>query len=107
LIAAPSVLAVPATAISTPNATLNALVNAFGMTGSYYFEYGTTSTALTSATAKTALPKSVLGSRIDVAPVPVSASITGLTTKTTYYYKVVAITPAGTSSGAVLSFITN
>jgi Chitobiase/beta-hexosaminidase C-terminal domain/Beta-propeller repeat len=107
LIAAPSVLAVPATAISTPNANLNALVNTFGMTGSYYFEYGTTSTALTSATAKTALPESALGSRIGVTPVLLSTRITGLTTKTTYYYKVVIITPAGTSSGAVLSFTTN
>jgi hypothetical protein len=98
---------VPASSIGTPNATLNALVNTFGMTGSYYFEYGTSSTALTSTTAKTALPMSSLGSRIGVAPVPVGAKLTGLTTKTTYYYQVVITTSAGISSGAVLSFTTN
>jgi hypothetical protein len=107
LISAPTVLAVPASSIGTPNATLNALVNTFGMTGSYYFEYGTSSTALTSTTAKTALPMSSLGSRIGVAPVPVGAKLTGLTTKTTYYYQVVITTSAGISSGAVLSFTTN
>jgi hypothetical protein len=107
LISAPSALAVPASAISTPNATLNALVNTFGMTGTYYFEYGTSSTTLTSTTAKTALPMSSLGSRIAAAPVPVSVKLSGLTTKTTYYYQVVIATPAGTSSGAVLSFTTN
>jgi len=107
LIAAPSVLAVAASAINTPNATLNALVNTFGMTGTYYFEYGVSKTALTSTTAKTALPMSSLGSRIAVAPVPVSAKLSGLTTKTTYYYQVIITTPAGSSSGAVLSFTTN
>jgi hypothetical protein len=107
LIDAPTVLAVPATAISTPNATLHALVSTYGMTGSYYFEYGTSSTALTSVTAKTALPSSALGSRIGVAPIPVSASVSGLAGKTTYYFEVVVVTPAGSSSGEVLSFTTN
>ena len=107
LIDAPTVLAVPATGISTPNATLHALVNTYGMTGSYYFQYGTSSTALASTTAKTALPSSVLGSRIGVAPIPVSVSISGLAGKTTYYFQVVVVTAAGSSSGEVLSFTTN
>jgi hypothetical protein len=107
LVSAPTVLAVPASAISTPNATLHALVNTAGMTGSYYFAYGTSSTALTNITAKTAIPTSVLSSRIGIAPVPVSAAVTGLVTKTTYYFQVVIATPAGSSSGEVLSFTTN
>lgn len=107
LITAPSVLASPATAIGTTNATLNALIKTFGMTGSYSFAYGTSSTALTSTTPKTTLPVSTLGSRLGIAPVPVSASLSGLTSKTTYYFQVTVTTPAGTSSGAVLSFTTN
>jgi hypothetical protein len=107
VIGAPTVLAVPASAISTPNATLNALVNTNGMSGSYYFQYGTSSTALTSSTAKTPLPVSKLTSRLAVAPVQVSATVAGLASKTTYYYQVVIVTSAGSSSGSVLSFTTN
>jgi hypothetical protein len=107
LVTAPTVLAAPASAIGTSKATLNALVNTFGMTGSFYFEYGTSSTALTNSTATTTLPASPLGSRIGLAPVPVSASITGLATKTTFYYRVVVSTPAGGSIAKVLSFKTN
>jgi len=107
LLSAPAALAVSATGVSTPNATLNGLVNTFGMSGSYYFQYGTSSTALTTSTAKTALPASALGSRLAVGPVAVKAAVAGLVTKTTYYYQVVVTTPAGSSSGAVLSFTTN
>jgi hypothetical protein len=107
LVTAPTVLAVPASAIGTANATLNALVSTFGMTGSFHFEYGTSKTALTDSTAETTLPASPLGSRIGVAPVPVSASLTGLAAKTKYYYRVVITTPAGASTGEVLSFTTN
>jgi hypothetical protein len=107
IVSSPFSLAVPATAISTSGAKLNALVNSFGMAGSYYFVYGTSSTTLTSSSAKTALPSGGLGGRIGIAPIPVSAAITGLVTKTAYYYKVVTITSAGTSSGEVLKFTTN
>ena len=46
-ITAPTALAVPASAIATPAATLNALVNTYGMSGSYHFVYGTSATAMT------------------------------------------------------------
>ena len=77
------------------------------MAGSYYFIYGKSAAALTSATAKGALPSGGLGGHLNIAPIPVSAAITGLTTKTTYYYQVVVTTPAGASSCEVLSFTTN
>lgn len=96
----PSVLAEPATEISTPTATLNALVNLNGLAGTYYFQYGTNSTALTTATTSTALAKSA-------AIEPLSSPINGLVSGTTYYYQVVVTTPAGTTSGAVLSFTAN
>jgi len=107
IVGSPYSLAVPATAISTTGATLNALVNSYGLAGSYSFIYGSSATALTGATAKTPLPSGVLGSLAGIAPIPVSANLTGLVTKTTYYYQVVVTTPAGTSSGEVLSFTTN
>ena len=107
LVTAPTALAVVATAISTPNATLNGLVNTFGLTGSYFFKYGTSSTALTASTAKTAVRGSSLGSRVSFVPVAVGTQVTTLKTKTTYYYQVVVTTSAGTSSGEVLSFTTN
>jgi hypothetical protein len=107
MVNAPTVLAVPASAVSTPNATLHALINAYGMTGSYHFAYGVSSTALTNYTATTALPSSALGSRIGFAPVQVSTTVGGLTAKTTYYYQVVVVTPAGSSVGTILSFTTN
>jgi len=106
-LSAPTALAVPASAISTPNATLNALVNTNGMSGNYYFVYGTSAAALTSSTPATPLVASRIGSGINFVPLPVSAKLTSLTTKTKYYYQVVVNTAAGTSSGAVLSFTTN
>jgi hypothetical protein len=82
-------------------------VNPYGMAGTYSFVYGTSAAALTSTTAKAALPSGGLGGHLNIAPIPVSAAITGLITKTTYYYQVVVTTLAGASSGEVLSFTTN
>ncbi len=107
VISSPYALAVPPTLITTSGATLNGLVNPYGMAGSYLFHYGTSATALTRSTVKTALPSGGIGGLINIAPIPVSATIIGLTTKTTYYFQVVVTTPAGTSSGEVLSFTTN
>jgi flavorubredoxin len=100
IIGSPTALAEPATAISTPTATLNAVVNTNGLVGSYVFQYGTSATALTTSTAKTALPAATTAT-------PVNVQITGLASGTAYYYQVVVTTAAGTTSGAVLSFTTN
>ncbi len=104
---APTALAVPTSAISASNATLNALVNTNGMSGSYKFVYGSSATALTLSTPATPLARSVVGSRITFVPVAVSAKLTSLAAKKTYYYQVVVTTAAGSSSGAVMSFTTN
>jgi len=100
LVGSPSALSSPATAIATPEATLNAYVNTFGLAGSYYFQYGTSSTALTSTTAKTALSAVAT-------PVAAAAKLTTLKTKTTYYYQVVLTTAGGTAESSILSFTTN
>jgi len=73
-IGSPSALALPATAIATPDAILNAIVNTLGLAGSYYFQYGTSSTALTTTTAKTALSAVAT-------PVAASAKLTTLKTR--------------------------
>ena len=85
IIGSPSALAAPATAIGTSTATLNAIVNTNGLSGSYYFEYGPSSSTLT----KTTSPKPLAPS---TTPVMASSPLTGLASKTTYYYRVVATT---------------
>jgi hypothetical protein len=100
VIGSPTALAAPATAISTPKATLNAIVNTFGFPGSYVFQYGTSSTALTTSTKAASLSAST-------SAVTVSAALTTLKAATKYYYQVVVTTAGGTAAGAVLSFTTN
>ena len=100
IIGSPSALAFPATALSTSGAALNAVVNGFGFSGLYHFQYGTSSTALTSSTATTAL-------RASTTSVAARAQLTGLKTKTTYYYRVAVTTAGGTATGAVMSLTTN
>ena len=100
IVGSPAVLGAPATAISTPKATLNAYVNTLGLAGSYSFRYGTSSTALTSTSPTTALGAST-------ARAMVSTQLTALVTKTTYYYQVVVTTAGGTTAGSIVSFTTN
>ncbi|HEY3704491.1 MAG TPA: chitobiase/beta-hexosaminidase C-terminal domain-containing protein [Terracidiphilus sp.] len=100
IIGSPTALASPATAIATPAATLNAIVNSQGLAGSYYFQYGITATTLTTNTVGTSLPAATTA-------VNGAAVLSGLTTKTTYYFRVVVTTAGGTATGAVLSFTTN
>ena len=44
---------------------------------------------------------------VSAATLTVAAVVTGLTTKTVYYYKVVASNAVGTTNGTVLNFTTN
>ncbi len=96
----PTGIAEPASAVGNTTATLNASLNSLGLPGSYWFQYGTSSTALTTKTTAAAL-NSING------VVQVSTPVTGLTPNTTYYYQVVATSAGGTATGAVLSFTTN
>jgi hypothetical protein len=65
-----------------------------------WFAYGTSKTSLSSMTPKTG---ALTGSTVT----PMSATISGLKTKTTYYFQVVASNAVGTTPGSVLSFTTN
>jgi len=98
--AAPTVTTVAASAIATPRATLNGKVTANNATTQYWFAYGTSSNALNNSTAKS-------GSLTGTAATAVSATLTSLKAKTTYYFQVVASNAVATTRGATLSFKTN
>jgi len=95
----PTGLAAPATAITASSATLTAYASTQGIAGTYYFQYGTSTTALSSTTKKTALNS--------LPALQVSTALTGLTTKTVYYFQFVVTTAAGTATGPILTFTTD
>jgi hypothetical protein len=98
--AKPTVLSEAPSALTSTSAVLNATVNPQGGTVSACtFEYGPTKAYGDSAPCAT-LPGS--GS----SPVAVSATITGLSAKTSYHFRIVATNPSGTSASAGAKFKT-
>ena len=87
-----------ASAISGSGATLAASVDPNGLLTTYVFEYGTT-TSFGSIT-----PADDAG--LSSGAVSVASSLTGLAPSTTYYYRAVASSSAGTTVGTVRSFRT-
>jgi Ca2+-binding RTX toxin-like protein len=94
----PTVATRPATQIGADRATLNGDVNPQGRNTSWYFEYGPT-TSYGSQTSATAMGNGTT-------TLAVSFEVTGLTSSTTYHYRVVAISPGGTVRGPDASFAT-
>ncbi len=93
-----------ATGISQAGATLHGEVNPNGSQTSYYFEYGkSTLFGLFNLDQKTGSKSAGAGS----GPVSVSASLTGLDSGSTYYYRLVAKNQYGTDEGSVHSFVTS
>jgi YD repeat-containing protein len=95
---APAVKTNPATQLGPASATLNGAVNPHGLTASYRFQFGKTRryghfTPVRSAGA-------------GKLPVDVAASLGHLDPGTTYHFRLIATTPAGTSAGADLTFET-
>jgi hypothetical protein len=99
-VTAPTVTTAAATAVNTTKATLHGTVTPNNATTQYWFAWGTSKTALTGKTTKT-------GALTGATATAVSAILTTLKTKTTYYYQAVASNDVGTTAGAVLSFKTN
>jgi len=96
----PTVVTAPASAVDQSAATLNASVNPNGATvSSCHFDYGTTTTYGSSVTCSS-LPGSGGSS------VAASATVIGLAVGTSYYYRIVATNPAGTTYGAAQAFTT-
>ncbi len=93
----PNAVTQPATSIALTSATLNGSVNPYGLASDYHFEYGTT----TSYGTNTATVSAGSGSSV----VNVNANITGLTSGTTYHFRLVAVNSDGTANGSDQTFI--
>jgi Ca2+-binding RTX toxin-like protein len=88
-----------ASSITATGAKLNGKINPNGRSTTYHFEYGTT----TSYGSKGATVS--VGNGTSVANV--TGTLTGLKAGTTYHYRVVATSDAGTTDGADVSFVTS
>lgn len=95
----PTVTTAAATGVSASGATLNGSVNPNGLATTVYYQYGPTS-SYGSATA----PQNA-GSGTGAAPEPVT--LTGLSAATSYHFRIVASSSAGTSLGVDQSFVTS
>ena len=88
-----------ASPVASTSATLNGTVSPGGLKTTYYFEYGTSATNLTSRTAKADAGS---GS----SDVPVSSALSSLKADTTYYFRLVATNSSATTTGAIASLTT-
>jgi phosphodiesterase/alkaline phosphatase D-like protein len=105
-LAAPTVTTSAATTVSGTGATLNGSVNANGAdTSALTIKYSTDQATVDAGggTSVTVTPTQATGS----SATSVSASVTGLTPSTTYYFRVAATNSVGTTNGATLSFSTS
>jgi hypothetical protein len=89
---APSATTGPVTAVGTTTATVSGGVNPNGTATTWYVEYGTS----TNYGLKTSSASAGSGT----SSISVSATLTGLKAGTTYHYRVVATSTAGTAHGA-------
>ena len=96
---APTATTKSATNVKSTSATLDGTVNANGGTTTAWFEYGTTSGTYSSTTST----QTISSGWSDTS---VTTDISGLSSKTTYYYRLVAQNSVGTTYGSELSFAT-
>ena len=97
---APTAATQAATAISETGATLHGEVNPNGLGATACFIWGTD--PLLIGASSTAVQDVGSGSSV----ISVNAALNGLLDGTTYYYRIVAESPAGTSGGSIMSFTT-
>ena len=88
-----------ATDVTQTSAILNGTVNPNGESTNYYFEYGT-DTSYGSTTESTSAGSGTTN-------VSVSVEITGLTSGTTYHFRLVATNSSGTTYGIDVTFVTD
>jgi hypothetical protein len=93
----PVVITNPATNVASSSATLNGSVDPHGLTTTVHFQYGTTTSY-----GHTTANQSKTGNTYQ----NVAANISGLTTHTTYHFRIVAINSGGTRYGSDRAFIT-
>jgi sugar lactone lactonase YvrE len=96
---APLVVTGAASNIQSAQATLSATITPEDSSTSVQFKYGLSKTALTSTHAGSSVPAATT-------PGTSTATITGLTSGTIYYYSVTATNAGGMKTGAVKSFKT-
>ena len=92
----PIVTTTAATSVTFTEATLNGTVNPNTLATMYHFDWGTLPSYGNSTTSTSA------GS--GTTAVPVTASLTGLTTGTTYHFRLVGVNSQGTTNGNDLTF---
>ena len=97
---APTATTSAATSITATGATLNGTHNTQGLSGTVYFQYGTSSTLATSTTVGSATATSSSATSK-------AQALTGLTPGTTYYFRIVTETVGGTTYGSILNFTTS
>ena len=97
--ASPTTTTKSATNVKSTSATLNGTVNANGGTTTAWFEYGNTSGTYSNTTST----QTISSGWSDTS---VTADISGLSSKTTYYYRLVAQNSVGTTYGSETSFAT-
>lgn len=95
---APSATTKAATNVAPRSATLNGTINPGGGATTYYFQYGT-STAFGKRT-------STASAGAGTGTINVSAKVTGLVVGTKYHFRIVAVSPGGTTNGSDLTFTT-
>ncbi len=95
---APTATTAAATAIANTGVTLNGTANAHGSPTAYAFEWGTT-TAFGNITP-------VQNGGSTAADFPVTAALSGLAPRQTYFYRLVASNAQGTTTGSVMAFTT-
>jgi PKD repeat protein len=88
-----------ATQVDSQGATLSGTVNPENQTVSYSFRYGTSANSLSQSTPSTAGPGGQTATSV-------SATVSGLSPSTTYYYQLVVTAGGSTYPGAVSSFTT-
>jgi hypothetical protein len=96
--APPAVVTGSATGVSQTGATIAGTVNPNGLATIYQFQYGTTTSYGSTTTSASAGSGS--------SAVNESATLTGLTARTTYHYRLIATSTAGTTTGADQTFTT-
>src|SRR5580692_567727 len=94
----PSALTEPASAVTTTAATLNALLNPEASSTTYHFEYGTTTAYGSEAPVGGAAVAGYTHAQ------SVSQTLSGLTSNTSYHYRVVATSAGGTTYGPDRTF---
>ncbi len=92
----PTIVTLDATAVTSSTATLNGTINPNGLSSTYHFEWGT------STSYGTSTPTLSAGS--GTSNVSVNAPLTGLTAGTTYHFKLVGVNSDGTTNGSDKTF---